>query len=151
MLRGITGRLRTRKTAKNAMIIIMEVISMKFSVVFLVVAAALIFPFSAFAVDYVPGEVIAVFANPFDAKVTAESVSLDTGGHGLWLKDTAESLNAEVVKIYESISVAGDDLMVLLRARDGNAEALLEAVRARPDVTASSLNYIRKFIKGGAK
>ncbi|MBQ7154208.1 MAG: hypothetical protein IJR85_01495 [Synergistaceae bacterium] len=117
---------------------------MRFAAIIFAVLA--VFAVPAFAAENIPGEVLAVFQNPGVNDVTAESIA-EGGEHAQWVNETAESLDAEVVRIYESVSVAGNEIMVLLRAKSGNAEALLEELGERSDVKAASLNYIRQRVR----
>ena len=117
---------------------------MKFAVIVLAVLAVSVLPASA--ADYAPGEVLVVFQKPGVNDVTAESLA-DGGEYSEWVNAEAEGLGAEVVNIYEHISVSGNEIMVLLRSLSGDADGLLEQVRARPDVTASSLNYVRRMVR----
>ena len=109
----------------------------------------------AFSAENVPGEVLAVFANDSVNDVTAESLS-EGGEHYVLLSEAAEELGAELLRVYENVSVSGNEIMVLLRAKSGDGESLLASLRERPDVKASSLNYVRqravrKAIRKGGK
>ena len=117
---------------------------MKLAVIIFAVLALSVMP--AFSADNVPGEVLAAFQRPGSNDVTAESLA-EGGEYSEWVNDTAEGLGAEVVNIYENISVSGNEIMVLLRSLSGDADVLLEKVRERPDVTASSLNYVRRMVR----
>jgi hypothetical protein len=100
----------------------------------------------AFSAENLPGEVLAVFANDSVNDITADSLS-EGGEHYVWLSDVAEELGAEVLRIYENVSISGNEIMVLLRAKSGDGESLLEALGERQDVKASSLNYIRQRVR----
>ena len=117
---------------------------MKLAVTVFAVLALSVLP--AFSADNVPGEVLVVFQKPGSNDVTAESLA-EGGEYSEWVKAEAEGLDAEVVNIYTNISVSGNEIMVLLRSHSGNGEGLLEELRMRPDVTASSLNYVRRMIR----
>lgn len=115
--------------------------------------AALIFALLAFSVmpafsaESMPGEVLAVFANSSVNDVTPESIA-EGGEHYEQAREAAEKLGAEVLSVYENVSVSGNEIMVLLRAKSGDGESLLAALRERPDVKASSLNYVMQHVRG---
>lgn len=105
----------------------------------------------AFCADSLNGEVLAVFENSSVNDVTAESLS-EGGEHYGWLNVEAEALGAEVLKVYRSVSVSGNEIMALLRAKSGDGESLLATLNERPDVKAAALNYVRqKVIRKGGK
>lgn len=109
---------------------------------------------AAWAAEVAPGDVLAVFENPFETPVTQESLSrssetLEAGEHLAYVQALAASLDAKVVRVYKSLSVSGNDITVLLHTDGKTEEELLKELRARPDVKSVSLNYVRRLRQPG--
>ena len=89
-----------------------------------------------------PGDVIAVFNNPFpDVPVTAESLfrgsgTQEPGVHAAYIDTVARSLDAKVVRIYEALSVEGGNITALLHTDAKSEGTLWLELRMRPDVRA---------------
>ena len=96
----------------------------------------------------VPGDVIAIFKNPFpDVHVTAESLARgsdtqEPGVHAAYIDTVARSLDAKVVRIYEALSVEGGNITALLHTDAKSEGTLWLELRMRPDVKGASLNYV---------
>ena len=80
----------------------------------------------SFSRGHVPGEVIAVFK---DDAVSASGVAASVAEFG-----------ASVKNVYASLSESGEGQFVLLKTEAGQEQALVEALKARPEVAAVSLN-----------
>ena len=99
----------------------------------------------------VPGDVIAIFKNPFpDVPVTAESLALgsdtqEPGVHAAYIDEVARSLDAKVVRIYEALSVEGGNITALLHTDSRSEGTLWVELRMRPDVKGASLNHVSKL------
>ncbi len=86
-----------------------------------------------------PGDVLVVFKAEEGAKVTAASV---TGGREAFrTASVAASLGGRVTASYAHLSEAGGASFVRIQSETETDEALIEKLRARPDVVAVSPNY----------
>ena len=126
---------------------------MKLKLFFIILSAVLIFCETSFAAQTVPGDVIAVFYNPFpDVPITKESLSLgndsqDIGVHAEYVKNVAEKLDAKVSVIYETLSIEGSNIMALLHTDSKSETDLWFDLRMRDDVKSASLNYVARLSK----
>ena len=94
----------------------------------------------------VPGDVLVIFKNPFpDVPVTLESLARGSGAHAAFAESVAESLDAKVTRIYESLSVEGNEIMALLHTDSRSESTLWLELRMRPDVKGASLNYVERI------
>ena len=86
-----------------------------------------------------PGDVLVVFKAEEGARVTASS--LDMGRDAFRVASIATASGAWVKDTYVGLSEAGNTVFALLHSETESEEALIEKLRARPDVVAVSPNY----------
>ena len=115
------------------------------------IIVALIFIFllapSVDAAKTVPGDVLVTFYNPFpDVPVTKESLQ-DSGVHAEYIKNVAESLEAKVSLIYDTLSIEGNNIMALFHTDSRSETDLWFDLRMRDDVKGASLNHVTKLSK----
>ncbi|MBQ7214847.1 MAG: S8 family serine peptidase [Synergistaceae bacterium] len=98
-------------------------------------------PFSAYAADYVPGDVIVVLKpSSSESKLTASSFG-SMGRESLRAANFAESSGASVKKIYSAVSQAGNNIYALMHSETKSPEELTAELLQNPDVLAASPNY----------
>ena len=93
----------------------------------------------SYALEVVPGDVIVVLRAPsgFNAAQYAGGIkSLPS------VMSFAESLNANVVNTYDSLTQAGGNIFMLIHSDMKDEHQLLREIQSRPDVIAASLNHI---------
>ena len=112
-----------------------------------VLIITLIFCGTAFAAKTVPGDVLVTFYNPFpDVPVTKESLQ-EAGVHAEYIKNVAESLDAKVSLIYDTLSIEGNNIMALFHSDSKSETDLWFELRMRKDVKGASLNHIKKPLR----
>ena len=115
-----------------------------FALLFMAVMAG-----AAMAASVVPGDVLVIFNNPFpDVPVTAESLfkgsdTQEPGVHAAYINEVAQSLDAKVTHIYETLSVEGGNITALFHTDSKSEGTLWVELRMRKDVKGASLNYVR--------
>ena len=106
---------------------------------------------AAWAAQTVPGDVLVIFNNPFpDEPVTAASLAQGTEGkaagkHRAYVESVAESLDAKVACIYETLSIDDNNIMALFHTDTKSEGTLWVELRMRPDVKGASLNHVQKL------
>ena len=99
---------------------------------------------SAWASKTVPGDVLVIFKNPSENKITTASLASE-GEHNAYLASVASEMDAEVKLAYDTFSENSNELFVLLHSETKSENELLKEVLARPDVKGAQLNYIAHF------
>ena len=110
---------------------------------FLCLSMILIAANLASAAETVPGDVLVIFNNNSQSKVSASSPKA-SGVHFNQVSYAAAQVSARVDKIYDAISKSGNDIAALIHSDTKSEHELLKEVLARPDVKGASLNYIEK-------
>lgn len=95
----------------------------------------------SYAQESVPGDVIVVLRTPsgFNAMSTQSAEGIKSLPS---VKSFAESLNANVVKTYDSLTQASNNIFMLIHSDTQDEHQLLREIQSRPDVIAASLNRI---------
>ena len=126
---------------------------MRLKLFLLALAVTLFFCGTAFAAKTVPGDVLVTFYNPFpDVPVTKESLargsdSQDVGVHAEYINNIAESLDAKVSLIYDTLSIENNNITALFHTNSRSETDLWFDLRMRDDVKGASLNHVTKLSK----
>ena len=116
---------------------------MRLKLFLLAFTALLIFCGASFAAT-VPGDVLVTFYNPFPGiPVTKESLQ-EAGVHAEYIKNVAESLDAKVSLIYDTLSIEENNIMALFHTDSRTETDLWFDLRMRDDVKGASFNHIAK-------
>ncbi len=95
----------------------------------------------AYSQEAMPGDVIVVLRAP--SGFNAMSAQSAGGIESLQaVRSFAESLNANVVKTYDSLSQSNGNIFMLIHSDTKDEQQLLREIKSRPDVIAASLNHI---------
>ena len=106
-----------------------------FALIFLI-----LFSSSAFA-KTVPGDVLVIFKNPSENKISTASLASD-GEHMGYLASVASEFDAKVAMTYDTLSENNNEIFALIHSDTKTEQELLKEILARPDVKGASLNHI---------
>ncbi|MBR1486172.1 MAG: S8 family serine peptidase, partial [Synergistaceae bacterium] len=99
-----------------------------------------LFVSSAFA-KTIPGDVLVIFENSSNNKVSSASLASD-GEHSAYIASVASELNAEVAATYNALSENNNEIFALIHSDTKSEQELLKEVLSRSDVKGASLNHI---------
>ena len=91
-------------------------------------------------------EVLVIFRVPENASVSVAALD-DESELTNYIKQAAEEVDADLVKIYKALSTADGRIFALIRSRNSTAENLIKELKKRPDVITASPNRKIKSIK----
>ena len=101
----------------------------------------MIVPYTSYAVEYIPGDVIVVL-KPSDPEVIVTASDLeDFGTEAFRVASFAAESGAWVKNTYASISEAGNEVFALIHSDKKSTEELVDELMNNPEVIAVSPNY----------